>query len=137
MRETYLPRLALALADRRVSTIIMPKPLATGTERSLRLVSVVVSSAWIVTVLSSGFNHYIFISIAFGLLVAGAYSYSVARRRGWRTVKAAGFLICPHCRYDLRSLDAAIRCPECGRSYTAASLEDTWSRSYRAESVRE
>ncbi|MEQ9097043.1 MAG: hypothetical protein RIE32_12355 [Phycisphaerales bacterium] len=38
----------------------------------------------------------------------------------------ADHLLCPQCTYDLRTLDAAGACPECGRAYEHGAVRAQW-----------
>ena len=38
------------------------------------------------------------------------------RKRCQRSLQALDFLVCPRCLYDLRQLEEAMRCPECGQA---------------------
>ena len=40
------------------------------------------------------------------------------------------FLVCSNCGYCLKGLQEDYRCPECGETYTASHLKETWSRYY-------
>lgn len=67
------------------------------------------------------------------LMFAATCAFYGARARGWRTLKEADFMICPQCRYDLRSIEDHAACPECGAPFTPDSLFETWRWSYMAE----
>ena len=43
-----------------------------------------------------------------------------------RRVAAHDHLLCPECTYDLRTLDAAGTCPECGRAYEHEAVRAQW-----------
>ncbi|MFI4915046.1 MAG: hypothetical protein ACIAS6_00890 [Phycisphaerales bacterium JB060] len=47
-------------------------------------------------------------------------------RRTLRRAAAHDLLICPECLYDLRTLDEAGVCPECGRAYEHKAVRAQW-----------
>jgi hypothetical protein len=62
----------------------------------------------------------------------GAMPRLVARLR------AADWLLCPHCLYDLGGLDEAGACPECGHAYTHEGVASRWVEAKRVwDSFRE
>lgn len=67
-----------------------------------------------------------------GLILAGvlpsALLFPIWVVRLQRRVIAAGGRICPNCLYDLRTLDDAQVCPECGWDVVSEPPEDTWAK---------
>ncbi|MFI4915047.1 MAG: hypothetical protein ACIAS6_00895 [Phycisphaerales bacterium JB060] len=58
--------------------------------------------------------------VGFGLVC------TIAAKRYIRRAAAHDHLLCPECLYDLRTLDEAGVCPECGRAYEHAAVRRQW-----------
>ena len=52
-------------------------------------------------------------------------------KRALRRAAAADHLLCPECTYDLRTLDEAGACPECGRAYEHEAVRAQWAEAER------
>ena len=72
---------------------------------------------------------WIVIALLAGMSIT-SFWYSYAWQRSRRFIAGAGLRLCPRCLYDLRDLDQVGRCPECGRPYTLALVEEAWERKY-------
>lgn len=83
-------------------------------------------------VLATSFFQYKAISECIGLSVSGAFLYAFFYdRRRWHeefcaSVVARGYLMCPQCTYDLRSIGPSGRCPECGAPFAQEDLPRAW-----------
>ena len=60
----------------------------------------------------------------------GHYFDRAVRQRVARAA-AHDHLLCPECLYDLRTLDDAGTCPECGRAYEHAAVRAQWAEAER------
>lgn len=47
-----------------------------------------------------------------------------------RRLRAADYLLCWQCGYDLSGTDQQPRCPECGREFDPDSLRSRWKRGW-------
>ncbi|GJM19666.1 MAG: hypothetical protein DHS20C14_18790 [Phycisphaeraceae bacterium] len=61
-------------------------------------------------------------------VIPGSVGIPIWAARVQGRVKRAGGRICPNCLYDLRMLDDAAVCPECGWDIVAEAPEVTWAR---------
>ena len=59
-------------------------------------------------------------------LVVAWLFWEIAARRAFRRAADAKHLLCPDCCYDLRTLDEAGTCPECGRAYEHDAVRAQW-----------
>jgi len=59
-------------------------------------------------------------------MFAGVLLCKRAARRVVGRAAAADHLLCPECTYDLRTLDEAGACPECGRAYEHGAVRAQW-----------
>lgn len=66
-----------------------------------------------------------------GLGVAGALWAGRRIESIFRVVRRSEFTLCPACLYDLRALDQAGTCPECGRPYEHTSVQIRWVEAER------
>ncbi len=65
----------------------------------------------------------------FGPMWLGAGVLLLVHRQNTRTLRRAAahnYVLCPECLYDLRTLDAAGACPECGRAYEHGAVRAQW-----------
>ncbi len=65
----------------------------------------------------------------FGVMAAVhvfAFFHRVRERRLKKAVKAAHYLLCTHCLYNLEGHESLGICPECGTPFTARKLEADW-----------
>ncbi|MEQ8770281.1 MAG: hypothetical protein RIB60_07210 [Phycisphaerales bacterium] len=78
--------------------------------------------------LPTGMYVFVLIALILGAIIPGAVVMPLWVARLQRRVQRAGGRICPNCLYDLRALDDADRCPECGWDLTAEPPEETWAK---------
>ena len=65
------------------------------------------------------------VSLFLPALLAGGVAFR-RHARLLRTARAAEYLVCPACRYELRCEDNGILCPECGTEYSKEELARVW-----------
>lgn len=67
-----------------------------------------------------------------GLILTQAIAWMIAapairaRMRMYKAIKASGYLVCGHCAFDVSTLPAEGRCPECGEAYTHDECRRQW-----------
>ncbi len=61
-----------------------------------------------------------------GMAMAGVWLCHRIARNAVRRADAHDHLLCPDCLYDLRTLDEAGTCPECGRAYEHDAVRAQW-----------
>lgn len=66
---------------------------------------------------------YILVNVAMLLVILSRKRFA---RRITRRAAARDHLLCPDCTYDLRTLDAAGTCRECGRAYEHEAVRAQW-----------
>lgn len=59
-------------------------------------------------------------------ILAACLFWHQRTRRMISRAAAHDHLLCPDCTYDLRTLDAAGACPECGRAYEHDAVRAQW-----------
>ncbi len=62
----------------------------------------------------------------FVLFMSACIFWHRSSKRALRRAAAHDHLLCPDCTYDLRTLDHAGTCPECGRAYEHAAVRARW-----------
>ncbi|MFI4882423.1 MAG: hypothetical protein ACIAQU_07550, partial [Phycisphaerales bacterium JB064] len=71
-----------------------------------------------------------FPAIVWAAVACVLVAYRLAKR-ALRRAPAADYLLCPDCTYDLRTLDDAGTCPECGRAYEHDTVRAQWAEAER------
>ena len=67
----------------------------------------------------------------FVLMLATTLIWDRSWKRALRRAAAHDHLLCPDCLYDLRTLDDAGTCPECGRVYEHGAVRAQWVEAER------